>query len=133
MIYRLGHDAPNLTREVNAAASELEDFYKKNAKTLFSQARSLGGVKLVTGGQRAFGPSALTGVRITGLYADTQLIPDPVYPYLTGKMLLNATHLQLAHALYFILQLRHSLTLASRFRQFWFFRASRWNLRLVTP
>lgn len=106
MMHRVMHDGPSLEREVNAAVAELEKFYAKHAKNLFGHAKALGGVKLVTGGQRAFGPSALTGVRIVGLYADTQLIPDPVYPYLSGEMHLNARHLQLARALFFILQLR---------------------------
>lgn len=106
ILARVKQHANDFARQFNATAEELESFYKENKSALFSHAKLLGGVKLVTGGQRAFGLSALTGVRITGLYADTQLVPDPVYPYLTGDMQLNATHLQLAHSLYYILQLR---------------------------
>lgn len=96
----------SLALEFNAAAGELEDFYRNNAAVLYGHARALGGVKLVTGGQRTFGPSALDAVRITGLYADTQLIPDPIYPYVTGDMRLNALHFQMAQALFYVLQLR---------------------------
>lgn len=92
--------------QVNAASEALHAYYKENAHLLFRTAKSFGGVKLVSGGQRRFGPSALTAARISGLYADTQLIPDPVYPHFSGNLNLNAELLQLAHNLYHILQLR---------------------------
>lgn len=60
----------------------------------------------MTGGQRTFGPSALNAVRITGLYADTQLIPDPIYPFVGSNLSLNAVHLQLAIQLFYVLRLR---------------------------
>lgn len=91
---------------VNRASGEIEQFYGTNAGALFSKARELGGVKVVTGGQRHFGPSALSATRIAGLYCDTQLIPDPIYPYFTGELHLNALHLQLAIDLYYVLPLR---------------------------
>ncbi len=88
------------------ASDELAEFYNINAARLFQHAKTLGGMRLVTGGQRAFGPSALNAIRITGLYADTQLIPDPVHPFFVTDLHLNAKHLHLAHALFYILQLR---------------------------
>lgn len=91
---------------VNSASAALQEYYKSNAQQLFHTAKSFGGVKLVSGGQRMFGPSALNATRISGLYADTQLIPDPVFPYFSGNLNLNAELLQLAHNLYYILQLR---------------------------
>src|SRR3546814_7545450 len=78
---------------------------------MFQYAKKLGGMRLVTGGQRTFGPSALNAVRITGLYADTQLIPDPIYPFLSGDLHLNASPLQLAINLFHILQLRPLMNL----------------------
>jgi hypothetical protein len=105
MIWRFKHEAPSLATNFNDIAKQLEDFYTGHATNLFTQAKALGGLKLVTGGQRAFGQSALRGARITALYADTQLIPDPIFPFLGGNLHLNAMHLQLAIALYNILQL----------------------------
>jgi len=63
-------------------------------------------MKVVAGGQRQFTESGLEATRICGLYTDTQLIPDPVYPFLAGDLPLNAKHLQLAHVLYYVLQLQ---------------------------
>lgn len=106
MMWRAKHDDAEMALRVNAAAEELAAFYSTNAHVAFAHAKTLGGMRLVTGGQRAFGPSALSGVRITGLYADTQLIPDPVHPFFTSDLHLNAKHLQLASTLFNILQLR---------------------------
>ncbi|WP_343583431.1 hypothetical protein [Herbaspirillum sp.] len=92
--------------EVNSAADALGEFYKRNSAALFKHAKSLGGVKLVTGGQRAFLTSALSGVRTTALYADTQLIPDPIFPFFGGELHLNALHLQMANTLFYILALK---------------------------
>lgn len=106
MVWRIAHEDAEMAPRVNSAAEELRAFYAANAHAAFAYAKTLGGMRLVAGGQRAFGPSALSGVRITGLYADTQLIPDPVHPFFTSDLRLNAMHLQLAHALFYILQLR---------------------------
>lgn len=106
MMWRMAHDDAEMAPRVNAAVEELAAYYAANAHAAFRYAKTLGGMRLVTGGQRAFGPSALSAVRITGLYADTQLIPDPVHPFFTSDLRLNAMHLQLAHALFHILQLR---------------------------
>jgi hypothetical protein len=106
MLWRFKHEPDAMTAAANAAFDELAAFYHANAVRLFQHAKTLGGMRLVTGGQRTFGPSALNAVRITGLYADTQLLPDPVHPFLTADLHLNAKHLQLAHALFYVLQLR---------------------------
>lgn len=106
MLWRIRHEPDQFSTTLNAALDELVHFYNTNAIATFQYAKSLGGMRLVTGGQRTFGPSALNAVRITGLYADTQLIPDPVFPYLTADLNLNAKELQLALNLFHILQLR---------------------------
>lgn len=105
MMERVLHEAANFERTVGGAMEELAAFYDRYRVSLFQQAKKLGGVKLVTGGQRSFGPSALQGIRISGLYADTQLIPDPVYPYLVEDLHQNARHLQLALTLSELLKL----------------------------
>jgi len=106
MLWRLKHEPDAMAKAANAAADELAAFYNVNAIKLFQHAKTLGGMRLVTGGQRTFGPSALNAVRITGLYADTQLVPDPIHPFLAADLHLNAKPLQLALALFHVLQLR---------------------------
>jgi hypothetical protein len=105
MLQRMERNPSDLFSQSNAARDELSSFYAKNGVDFFRYAKSLGGVKLVSGGQRAFTGSALNALRISGLYADTQLVPDPIFPYTTGKLDLNAQPLQLAIALFHVLSL----------------------------
>lgn len=105
LLHRLRHEAEEMERNTNAALEELSQFYRIHAMDAFKHAKSLGGMRLVSGGQRNFGPSTLTAVRITGLYADTQLVPDPIHPFIAGDLQLNALHLQLSIALHDVLQL----------------------------
>lgn len=106
MVWRIKHEPEAFANAVKAASDELAEFYKANASTLFQYAKKLGGMRLVSGGQRTFGSSALNAIRITGLYADTQLLPDPVYPFFSANLHLNARELQLACALFYVLKLR---------------------------
>jgi len=106
MLWRFKHEPDVMAEAMNTVSDELSDFYKANATRLFQHAKTLGGMRLVSGGQRTFGPSALSAVRITGLYADTQLLPDPVFPFFVANLHLNAKHLQLANTLFHVLQLR---------------------------
>lgn len=105
MMDRVHNEPAVFERMVVDAMDELAAFYGRYRMSLFQHAKQLGGVKLVTGGQRRFGPSALQGIRISGLYVDTQLVPDPVYPYLVGDLHQNAKHLQLALSLSELLKL----------------------------
>lgn len=106
MMWRVGHQPDVFAHSVNQVTEELSEFYNRHSINIYQRAKSLGGMRLVTGGQRQFGPSALNAVRITGLYADTQLIPDPIYPFISSDLNLNAAHLQLAIQLFHMLQLR---------------------------
>lgn len=105
MLQRMETKPKELEADSNAAAAELADFYRGNGAALFQEAKKAGGLKLVTGGRRAFSMSSVNAIRTTGLYADIQLIPDPIYPFLTGKLRLNAEPLQLALTLFHILSL----------------------------
>lgn len=105
MLDYLRHAPAEMERNANAAVEELGQFYRAHARDTFSRAKALGGMRLVSGGQRSFSSSSLSAVRITALYADTQLIPDPIYPFLAEDLRLNALHLQLAIALHDVLQL----------------------------
>lgn len=106
MLERLRRDPHEMVTIFNAEVGELEQFYRDHSSATFRAAKSLGGVKAVSGGQRQFLSSALTATRIAALYCDSQLIPDPVYPFLAGDLHLNALQLQLAINLFHILPLR---------------------------
>lgn len=103
---RVKNHLRKVQQQFNAAANELSDFYRRHGSAIYGHAKGLGGLKLVLGGQRSFGPSALAGVQKMGLYVDTQLIADPIYPFLEGNLHLNALHLQLMIALHNVLQLK---------------------------
>lgn len=89
------------------ADRELRTFYANKGIEIFRLASQLGGLKLVLGGSSRFHESQLAGVRGALLYADTILIPDPVFPWLeverTEEKFRHVLMLQAAHAL---LQLR---------------------------
>jgi hypothetical protein len=106
IMWRVKYQPDVFANSVNQTTEELGEFYNRHSVNIYQRAKSLGGMRLVTGGQRQFGPSALNAVRITGLYADTQLIPDPIYPFISSDLNLSATYLQLAIQLFHILQLR---------------------------
>ncbi len=106
LMWRVKYQPDVFAGSVNRVAEELSEFYNCHSTNIYQHAKTFGGMRLVTGGQRQFGPSALNAVRITGLYADTQLIPDPIYPFLSSDLNLNAVHLQLSIQLFHILQLR---------------------------
>ncbi|WP_267102468.1 hypothetical protein [Xanthomonas sacchari] len=106
ILSRVRQQPDSFASSVNSATEELEDFYTRHAVEIFRHAKTFGGMKLVTGGQRKFGLPTLSAVRITGLYADTQLIPDPIFPFIGSDLSLNAVHLQLAIQLFYVLRLR---------------------------
>jgi len=106
MVWRIKHDTQAFEVATNEATQALASFYDAHYLELFRRGQQLGGMRLLSGGQRVFQKSALTSLRLTALYADTQLIPDPIYPFLEGGLNLNAAHLQLAIALFHILSLR---------------------------
>ncbi|SFN44298.1 hypothetical protein [Variovorax sp. OV329] len=107
LLARLKDDGAAVSKRVNAATDELHAFYKKNAHPLFRAAKEFGGMKAVLGGQRRFTETTLNGVRVSGLYLDTQLIPDPIFSFITSSIAkdMNAAPLQLAHTLFYLLQL----------------------------
>jgi len=106
LLARVRDEYKSLADSFNSAADELAEFYRAHGPEIFNYAKRLGGMKAVAGGQRQFTESGLEATRISGLYTDTQLIPDPVYPFLASDLQLNAKHLQLAHILYYLLQLK---------------------------
>ncbi|MDD4963388.1 MAG: hypothetical protein PHI11_05640 [Gallionella sp.] len=96
----------NCERTFNAALENLKNFYSEHSVKLFTHAKNLGGLKVVLGGQRIFRDSALAGVQKMGLYVDTQLIPDPIYPFFETELQLKSKHVDLMLNLHTILQLK---------------------------
>lgn len=93
-------------RKFNGAVKNLGEFYGKHSAALFRHAKELGGLKVVLGGQRTFGSSARGGVQKMGLYVDTQLIPDPIFPFFEAELHLKARYVELLLNLHQILQLK---------------------------
>ncbi len=103
---QLQRSAGTFEHNFNAAVENLQKFYVQHSTALFKHAKNLGGLKVVLGGQRTFGPSALGGVQKMGLYVDTQLIPDPILPFLETNLQLRARYVELMLNLHKILQLK---------------------------
>lgn len=102
---RAQHESPAMIRAFEEACAGLGKFYRDHGSELWAHARELGGLKLVLGGQRTFGPSAFRGVRKMALYVDTQLIADPVFPFFERQLDLKAGYVELLRQLYHLLQL----------------------------
>lgn len=106
VLAQLRRNAELFEHKFNAAMQNLGGFYEQHSLALFRHAKELGGLKVVLGGQRTFGSSALGGVRKMGLYVDTQLIPDPIYPFFEADLQLKARYVELILNLHKILQLK---------------------------
>ena len=72
--------------------SDLAKFYENHRISIYRQAKKLGGLKLNIGGQREVTKTAISGIKRMALYADTQLIPDPIYPFFSTKTLSLKNH-----------------------------------------
>lgn len=79
ILERLQSNYTKLAKGFNRAIENLITFYNLNKFSLLGEAGRIAGLKLVLGGQSQFLGSQLGGVRQMALYADTILIPDPVY------------------------------------------------------
>ncbi len=80
------HDrAPTLAKRARDAFDWAEEnirpYYAKESAFAYTNAKQLGGLKLVQGGGSGFLATQLASVRGSLLYADTVMIPDPVLPW----------------------------------------------------
>jgi hypothetical protein len=64
------------------AYEALGSFYERFGSHLFTEAKALGGLKLVFGGSSQLNRSQFEAVRKMLLYADSILIPDPILPWI---------------------------------------------------
>jgi hypothetical protein len=89
------------------AIPRLRDLYVRNGSDPFAAARMTGGIKVVLGGSSRFGRTHLNAVRRLALYADTVLIPDPVFAWLeTERPEERFRHVQVLEAMFFLLRLK---------------------------
>jgi hypothetical protein len=99
-------DATGLARRALPAYSQLHDelrrHYSGQGLDAFRAAKQIAGLKLVQGGTR-FTESHLRSLQGSLLYADTVLIPDPVFPWVESERkeerFRDVLLLQNAHAL----------------------------------
>ena len=104
---QLRRGAPNLQHRLKDAFTfadtHLRRFYAEAGTKPFALASRLAGTKLVLGGASNFAASQLASTRSTLLYADTVLVPDPLYPWLEDRRQHEkfrfATPLREAHAI----------------------------------
>jgi len=81
--------------------------YARQKTDLFAAAGQQGGLKVVLGGGSHFGKTQLNAVRRFLLYADTVLIPDPVFALIeTDRPEEKFPHVRLLEAMFFALRLK---------------------------
>lgn len=89
------------------ADNEIRRFYSEEGAKVYSNAKNLAGMKLTLGGSSEFLETHLKAVSSSLLYADTVLIPDPVFPWLeVERREERFRHVKLLQAAFFILHLK---------------------------
>lgn len=89
------------------ADENIRPYYVKESAAAYGSARQLGGLKLVQGGGSGFLSTHLESVRGALLYADTVLIPDPVFPWFeTDRLEERFRHVKLLQAVFAVLHLK---------------------------
>ncbi len=95
---------------------KLYELYSRQRTSLFAAAGAQGGLKVVLGGSSRFGATQLNAVRRLILYADTVLIPDPVFAWIeTPRPEERFSHVQLLEAMFFLLRLKPLVDCASAY------------------
>src|ERR1700733_3036088 len=102
---------PSRAGRVESALSwgipKLYELYGRQRTSLFAAAGTQGGLKVVLGGSSRFGATQLDAVRRLILYADTVLVPDPVFAWIeTPRPEERFRHIQLLEAIFFLLRLK---------------------------
>lgn len=86
---------------------ELRRFYSEEGAKAYSNAIKLAGLKLTLGGSSGFFGTHLQAVNSSLLYADTILIPDPVFPWLeVDRQEERFRHIKMLEAAFFILHMK---------------------------
>ena len=99
--------APQVENAWEWAIPQLRDLYVRNGANPFAAATRQGGIKVVLGGSSRFGKTQLNAARRLALYADTVLIPDPIFAWLeTERPEERFRHVQVLEAMFFLLRLK---------------------------
>lgn len=99
--------ADKVQNALNWGIPKLYEVYTRQRTSLFAAAGKQGGLKVVLGGSSRFGATQLNAVRRLILYADTVLIPDPVFAWIeTPRPEERFLHIQLLEAMFFLLRLK---------------------------
>jgi len=99
--------AEKLERAFDWGMPLLYDLYAKQKTDLFAAAGQQGGLKVVLGGGSHFGKTQLNAVRRFLLYADTVLVPDPVFAQIeTDRPEEGFPTVRLLEAMFFVLRLK---------------------------
>ena len=99
--------APQVESAWEWAIPQLRDLYVRNWGSPFAAAAKQGGIKVVLGGSSRFGKTQLNAARRLALYADTVLIPDPIFAWLeTERPEERFRHVQVLEAMFFLLRLK---------------------------
>jgi hypothetical protein len=106
ILSRLNSDYDNLATEFNGTIDRLVAYYNLNQFGLAQEAKRIAGLKLVIGGQSQFLGSQLSGVRQMALYADTILIPDPIFHVIETQAMDVPRLLRIGTSLFHLLALK---------------------------
>lgn len=108
--------ADNIQNALIWGIPKLHELYRRQRTSLFAAARTQGGLKVVLGGGSRFGATQLNAVRRLILYADTVLIPDPVFAWIEApRPEERFYHVQLLEAMFFLLRLKPLVDCASAY------------------
>jgi hypothetical protein len=108
--------ADKVQNALNWGIPKLYELYSRQRTSLFAAAGTQGGLKVVLGGSSRFGATQLDAVRRLILYADTVLIPDPVFAWIeTPRPEERFSHIQLLEAMFFLLRLKPLVDCASAY------------------
>jgi hypothetical protein len=111
---KFAEKVPTLTRRIDkvkwafeSGIPRLSEFYSRHKTKPFGAAQKQGGIKAVLGGGSRFRTSQLNATRRLVLYADTVLVPDPVFAWIeTERLEERFRHVQLLQEMFFLLHLK---------------------------
>ena len=108
--------ADKVQNALNWGIPKLYELYSHQRTSLFAAAGTQGGLKVILGGSSRFGATQLDAVRRLILYADTVLIPDPVFAWIeTPRPEERFSRIRLLEAIFFLLRLKPLVDCASAY------------------
>lgn len=97
----------NIKKSLEKYLPEIYNFYDHKANKIFKLLKTSGGLKYVLGGGSHFLPTHFRAVKSMSLYADTILIPDPVFPWIeTDRKEERFRHVKILEQIFMLLHLK---------------------------